>query len=489
MEETQIVVIGAGASGISAALTAAQAGAKVVLLEKGDKFGGAGKFGAQGLFAADSKAQREVGVKYSKKDAFEEILNYTHHRSNARMTKAIVDESAATIDWMAENGLATELVSNTQEVHQDHPQTYHQFIDKFAGFQRLIDRFEEAGGTLLTETFAEQLVLDDNGALKSVRINEKGGERELACQAVILADGGFVGSQEELEKSISIPYSDLYSMGERKSTGDGLRMLGEIGGVNNYKRMLENHAASVVTDGKNPWSNGSLMTLATIPGFWVDQEGKRFTNEDVVYDFALWGNTTYTAGGYYFFLFDQVFVDYLTSKPLAWTGSFERTMALLAHQPMTYQVGPFEHLQAELDGFAGTDPVWKADSLAQLAQELRIKPSVLQETVAHYNSLVESGHDTDFYKDDKFMKFALTQGPFYAVKAISTTLGTVGGALVNENFEALTQNRRVIPGVYAIGNNASGLFDSAYPTIEGLSNAFAWNSGRIAGRQAAKYVK
>ena len=87
------------------------------------------------------------------------------------------------------------------------------------------------------------------------------------------------------------------------------------------------------------------------------------------------------------------------------------------------------------------------------------------------------------------MKFPICNGPFYALKAISTTLGTVGGGLVNEKFQALTAGRKVIPGVYVVGNNAAGMFDSAYPTIEGLSNGFAWNSGRIAAKTIAKLNK
>lgn len=82
----------------------------------------------------------------------------------------------------------------------------------------------------------------------------------------------------------------------------------------------------------------------------------------------------------------------------------------------------------------------------------------------------------DLYKDDRFMTLPVKEGPFYAVRANSTPLGTVDGALVNEHFEALNVKRQVIDGIYAVGNDASGLYDSSYPTIEGLSNAFAWNS-------------
>lgn len=170
-----IVVVGAGASGISAALTTSECGVKVALLEKGDKFGGAGMFGAQGLFAVESRAQKEAGVKYSLKDAYEEIINYTHHSSNALMVKAILEESAATIDWMAESGLETELVTNTQKVHQEHPRTYHQFIDKFNGFKRVMNKFLESDGVLMTETSAEEIV-QEQGKVTAVKANRKGEE-------------------------------------------------------------------------------------------------------------------------------------------------------------------------------------------------------------------------------------------------------------------------------------------------------------------------
>ncbi|WP_334333667.1 FAD-dependent oxidoreductase [Companilactobacillus sp. HBUAS59544] len=487
MEEFDVVIVGAGASGISAGLAAAQNGAKVVMLEKGDKFGGAGMFGAQGLFAVESKLQKDAGVKYSLKDAYEEVMNYTHHSSNARLTKAILEKSASTIDWMKENGLETELVTNTQEVHQEHPRTYHQFIDKFNGFQRVMDNFKKAGGTLLTETTGEKIIQKD-GRVTGIQINQQGKSSVIKTKAVVLADGGFVGNKEELAKSLAIDPNDLYSMGERKATGDGLRMLKDAGGVNNYKRILENHAASVVTGEKNPWNNGSLMTLATVPLLWIDQEGKRFTNEDIVYDFALWGDVTYTVGGHYYFVFDQKLVDYLKKQQLDWTGSFERTGALLAHKPMTHKIGPMPELQTELDKFNG-GPVWIEDNLQALAKDIDVDSDSLKESIERYSKLSNQGKDVDFYKADKFMKFAPKKAPFYAVKANSTTLGTVGGGLVNEKFEALTAERKVIPGIYAVGNDASGMFDSSYPTIEGLSNAFAWNSGRIAGESVSEFVK
>lgn len=482
-----IVVVGAGASGISAALTAAENGLKVALLEKGDKFGGAGMFGAQGLFAVESRAQKEAGVKYSLKDAYEEIINYTHHSSNALMVKAILEESAATIDWMAESGLETELVTNTQEVHQEHPRTYHQFIDKFNGFKRVMNKFLENGGVLMTETSAEKIV-QEQGKVTAVKANRKGEEITLETKAVILADGGFVGNRDEIKRTLAINPDDLYSMGERKATGDGLKMLKEAGGVSDYKRIFENHAATVYSKTNPKWHNATLFDLTNIPLLWVNREGKRFTNEDVVYDFALWGDSVYQIGGYYYFLFDQETVDYLRENALDWTSSFERTFRLLDKKPMTHQVGPYPQLEQDLAEGISQGAVFKADSLEELAKQIGINSSNLAATVDRYNDLVDQGQDLDLYKDNHFMTLPVKAGPFYAVRANSTTLGTVGGALVNEHFEALNVKRQVIDGIYAVGNDASGLYDSSYPTIEGLSNAFAWNSGRIAGRYASAYV-
>lgn len=480
-----IVVVGAGASGISAALSAAQNGAKVALLEKGDKFGGAGMFGAQGLFAVGSKEQLERGEEYTIKDAYEEIMNYTHHSSNARMTKAILRESADTIEWMRQNGLDTELVTNTQEVHQDHPRTYHQFIDKFNGFQRVMDNFLKAGGTLMTETTGKKIIQKD-GKVIGLKINHKGKEETLNTKAVILADGGFVGNKDEVDKYAKIDGQDMYSMGERKAVGDGLRMLKEVGGVNNYKRIFENHAATVYSKKNHKWHNNTIFSLTNISLLWIDREGKRFTNEDIVYDFALWGDTVYQAGGYYYFILDQKLVDHLKTQPLNWTDSFERTFRLLDGKPMTHKVGPFENIEQDLQEAINEGAGFKADSLKELAKQINVDPASLTESVNRYNHLVKKGEDTDFYKDSDFMNVPVENGPFYAIRANSTTLGTVGGGLVNENFQALTLDRKVIPGVYVVGNNAGGLFDSSYPTIEGLSNAFAWNSGRIAGRVAAE---
>ncbi|MGZ0902293.1 hypothetical protein ACXOKK_09520, partial [Streptococcus thermophilus] len=79
-------------------------------------------------------------------------------------------------------------------------------------------------------------------------------------------------------RTLAIDPDDLYSMGERKATGDGLQMLKEAGGVSDYKRIFENHAATVYSKTDPKWHNASLFDLTNIPLLWVNREGKRFTN-------------------------------------------------------------------------------------------------------------------------------------------------------------------------------------------------------------------
>ncbi|XP_012349747.1 uncharacterized protein LOC105737101, partial [Apis florea] len=320
------------------------------------------------------------------------------------MTKAILAKSASTIDWMRENGLETEL--------------------------KVVDNFIKAGGTLLTETTGNKII-QENGEVVGIEVTIKGEKKVLATKAIILADGGFVGNQAELAKSCSINPADLYSMGERKATGDGLKMLKEAGGVNNYKRIFENHAATVFAKHNPKWHNQTIFTLTCLPFLWLDREGKRFTNEDLVYDFALWGDTVYANGGYYYFLLDQQLVQFLKTKSLNWTSSFERTFRLLDGKPMTHQVGPFATIEADLQEAISENAAFKGNTLTELAEKMNVNAANLTQA-------------------PEFMSIGVKQVPFYAVRANSTTLGTVGGGLVNENFEALTEAHAVIPGIYAV---------------------------------------
>ena len=125
-----------------------------------------------------------------------------------------------------------------------------------------------------------------------------------------------------------------------------------------------------------------------------------------------------------------------------------------------------------------------------LAQSIGIDPAVLRATIDEYNDHCAKRCDAWFAKDPRLLRPLL--GPkYYAVKSHTAFLGTMGGIKVNENMEVIDKKEAVIPGLYAGGFDAGGMYGDSYPisTSQGLSSAFAMNSGRIAGRNALEYMK
>ena len=124
-----MIAIGSGATGLAAALTAAEGGAKVIIFEKQPSLGGSSNF-FEGTFAVESEMQRERYITYSRDEAFKAMMDYSHWKADPRVVRAFVDESAATISWLQHNGV--EFIDATINL-PDSPRTYHTIKGKGAG--------------------------------------------------------------------------------------------------------------------------------------------------------------------------------------------------------------------------------------------------------------------------------------------------------------------------------------------------------------------
>lgn len=146
------------------------------------------------------------------------------------------------------------------------------------------------------------------------------------------------------------------------------------------------------------------------------------------------------------------------------------------------EVGTYKDL-LESELAAGNERFFKADTLGELAKQIKIVPSTLMYTMNRYNALCAKGEDTDLFKSADYL-VAMEEGPFYAVKAYMSYFGTVGGVVTNENAEVLKADGTVIPGLYAAGENSNhNLFNNAYAGAWSLGECLTF--GRIAGRNAA----
>jgi fumarate reductase flavoprotein subunit len=137
----------------------------------------------------------------------------------------------------------------------------------------------------------------------------------------------------------------------------------------------------------------------------------------------------------------------------------------------------------------GTTEVFVADSVEGLAAKIGAEPAVLRATVDEYNAFCRNGHDDLFAKEQRFLR-PLVGPRFYAVRCRTVFLGTLGGIKINERTEVVDKKGKAIPGLYAVGFDASGMWGDGYAIkgSTGASAGFSANSGRIAGRNAANYI-
>jgi fumarate reductase flavoprotein subunit len=132
--------------------------------------------------------------------------------------------------------------------------------------------------------------------------------------------------------------------------------------------------------------------------------------------------------------------------------------------------------------------IYEAETIEDLATKIGINPVVLKATIQEYNGFCAKGHDDLFAKKRKYLR-PLKKPKFYALRCYIRFLGTLGGIKVNHMMEAIDRNGRPLPGLYAGGLDAGGLYGDSYDvTTAGGTLAFAVNSGRLAGKSVLRYL-
>ncbi len=480
-----VVVVGGGASGTAAALAAAEKGANVVVLEKASTPGGAGRFFAEGLLAFESSQQKDLGIKYTVEQAFKFLAEYTHLKNNGDLTRTILAESASTIDWMAKYGAETKLIPNTQKAHVNDPATYHKYVDKHQAYDTMYSKFENMGGKLYTDAAGKKLIIENGKVTGIIAEKADGSELTVRAESVILATGGFGGNDEMIRKYMNV--TDYATLAYANNVGDGFNMAVEAG-ADEFNPGIAVHSALIPVKDPKIWQ-GTAGQLHNLPLMWINREGKRFVDESAVYDFALWGNAVVTQGGVYYTVVDETTMKLLSTEGSPLTNSFERTYLVGANVDTNLASGvvaPLENLYESMEATIQAGGAFKADTLEELAAAIDVDPENLKASAASYTEAVRTGNDTKFFKDEEYLKYGVSEGPFYAIKAAALVENSIGGVRVNSDLEVLTDEMKAIPGLFAVGCDAGSLYGDSYPVYEGLCLSFAFNSGRLAGYKAAE---
>jgi fumarate reductase flavoprotein subunit len=475
--ETDVVVVGSGVSGLSAALEAAQVGAHVIVFEKQASLGGTSNF-FEGTFAVGSAIQKQKYIAYTSDQAFKNFVEYNHWRVDARLVRTLINRTAETIDWL--QALGVEFVEVTINM-PDAPRTYH--VVKGRGqavVKALAQKAKEKGVVIRTSSPVKQILKGKKG-LSGVVVELDGNDTDVSCRAVVIASGGYANNAEWIKKYTGLELGKTVTpMGNTGKMGDGIRMAWAMGAATEGMGVL--HMIRVAPFGPEfPFMN-TVEGAAIQPVLWVDPRGERFCDEGIAYyDTSLGNVNSRYKQGYTFCIFDDTIKKYFMEK-----GVF---------RGMGQVVPPgckLKDLDEQLERFLALNSpeFFGASSIEELARKMEVAPQVLKSTVDRYNTFCAQGYDAEFAKDREFL--IPLHGPrFYAAKARTCFLGTLGGIKINYKTEAVDEYGTPIAGLYAVGLDAGGLHAESYSMRDtsGITSAFAINSGRLAGENAAKYLR
>ncbi|MCR4435912.1 MAG: FAD-dependent oxidoreductase [Clostridiales bacterium] len=486
-----VCVIGSGAAGTSAAVEAAEAGKKVIVLEKLATPGGNSAIGAQGLLATDSSLQAKAGYKTTTDDVFQEWMTFTHWKADAAIVREYLELSGSTVDWLMQRGVDLVMTPNVQRTHV--LQTYHGYADfskRVEYFKKLLAIVEKNGGQIMYETPAQSLIQDSTGAVTGVMAQKKDGTTyKINAKSVVIATGGF-GGDADMVKKASGGY-DRIGVGIATNTGDGIKMAWKAGAAADRENLLQYHVITVPgMPPPEPGKDGSnwpmaLIYLPVLPH--VNMEGSRFFNEDLIYDDSLNASAAASQGDHVFAVISQEMVDKLEASGSSALGMTD-SVRLSRDQDVSPIKTPWTGLSKTMDDMIKAGAAFKADTYEDLAKAAGMNPSIFVRNMNKYEEMAKAGKDTEFLKSGQHM-VPLGKGPYYAVKEAPMYLTSLGGLKINADFQVLKADRKPIPGLYCAGADTGVIYNDIYVLIEGGSLGWAFNSGRLAGKQAAANAK
>jgi len=442
--EADVVVVGTGFAGLSAAIEVQDAGCKTIVLEKTATPESGSILCLGAVTAGGSSLQKEVGIDFSPEDYNDRIMGMSGNKNDPELVQIYAENSGKAIDWLVSLGVEFNTPSGSS--HQLAPGYYE---GPAVAIPKLISVAREQGAEVLFETKAEQLVLDraNNDMVIGVEAVDKGGKTIYfkAKRAVVLATGGHGASKEILERLCpgweeSIPVCSLVA------TGDGLIMAQAVGA------RVSRDMAYNTGGGAHPKERILITGAMEMKPILVNKDGKRFVDESIdVYTVitpALVKEKDATA----YSIFDSEMME-----------TFKKTITI------------------KIEEYIKRGMVIEANTIEDLASKLGLVASSLRNTVDTYNEALEKGQQPSPERAKGASKIAVP--PFYGVELVPGIICCRGGLDVNAKAEVFNVNGNKIPRLYAAGEVGGNLFGQGY--IGGSFTTQAFVFGRIAGQNAA----
>lgn len=443
-DQYDIVIVGAGGAGMAAALSAKDAGKNPVILEKLPVAGGNTVKSSGGMNASETKFQKEQGIEDSNEQFFNDTLKGGKGTNNQELLHYLVDNSASAIDWLDSMGITLNNISYSggASVKRIHRPTDGSAVGTYL-VDGLMRNINEKSIPLFVNSDVTKIDEKD-GKITGVEVNVEGKTKTIASDAVVVTTGGY-GSNKEMIEKYRPDLKDYVSTTSEGSTGDGIKMIEELGGATVDMDQIQVHPTVVQDTG--------MLISETVRGegaILVNQQGKRFVNELETRDNVSAAETALPEK-YAYLIFDS-------------------ELAKRAKQ---------------VDYYEKEGAIVKADTIEELAKKIDVDPTTLTGTVDTWNQYVKDKNDPDFGRKTA-MDYDLTKGPFYAIKIAPGIHHTMGGVKINTNTEVLKEDGSIIPGLYAAGEVTGGIHGKN--RIGGNAVADIMVFGRQAGKQSSEFV-
>lgn len=491
--DADVVVIGAGGAGMTAAMTAADAGQKVVILESQAMVGGNSARATGGMNAAKTVYQDEnefdqaAGVEKTLATAAEKYADnetitalaktvseqWAAYQANPtgyfdsvelmeldtmvggkgindpELVKTLCEGTADAIDWLDENGITLHNVSSfggasVKRIHR--PVNEEGKVVSVGAYMipLLQENCEKRGIDIVLNTTVDTILTDANGAAVGVSGTDKDGNTVVVnAKSVILATGGF-GANLDMVTQYKPELAGFMTTNAAGAQGQGIEMATAIGaGTVDMDQIqihptVEANTAALITEGLR--GDGAILVNANGERF-IDEVGTR---------------------------------DVVSAAEIAQPGSYSW---LIVDQAMA-------DASSVIQGYIKKGYTKTGATYEELAKELDVDPATFANTMETWNGYVEAKNDPDFGRTS----FAnpLNNGPYYAIKVTAGVHHTMGGVTINSATEVLKKDGTVIPGLFAAGEVTGGVHGAN--RLGGTAVADFVVFGRIAGESAANYA-
>ena len=450
-----VVIIGSGAAGLSAAIQAALLGDDVLVLEKMPIPGGSSFLSGAEIPIPENILSIDQAQDDSPRLMTEDILKASRYTANRELVSVICSNIADTVLWLQEYaGIAFN--NGFYEVN-GHSRARTTFADGGGKtmINKLVQTAEDLGVHILYNTRAVRLIRNEKGEITGVTAQQE--EKNIlfnAEQRVVIATGGFSANKtmrEELNEDLKNLDGSILTTGPQSLTGDGITMGKEVGATTVNMEDIQIYPNTNPTTGILFFMDSRRIDMGA---FYINKEGKRFVTENrsrAAVAKAVLEQTGYTM----YEVFTQDIIDKILINDLA-----RNEFSKWTHQGV----------------------LAKGDTIAECADFFSLDKKEVAKTLNRYNALIRSGKDDDFRREMNFPM--LDEGPYYMLEGVPSIHYTLGGLKIDEKARVLDEKGKPIPRLYAAGEVTGGIFGKDRLGACAVPDALVF--GRIAGGYEAK---